>query len=60
MSLHRFDILIDELKNNKNSNSYLYVVVGLINCVISQPEELKDRMAIKFELNSNIIVFYSK
>jgi hypothetical protein len=38
---------------NEESISYLLSIFGFINCLISQPEELSERLAIRFELQSN-------
>jgi hypothetical protein len=44
---------MEDLKNRqKNSDSYLAVLVGFINCLLSQPDELKDRLKIRAEFIS--------
>jgi hypothetical protein len=49
--------LINELKTNLNieSGTYLSVILGFINCIISQPEELKERLTIKSQLEGTIL-----
>lgn len=52
MNYHRFQFLVNELKDNINTSSYLAVVIGFINCLLNQPEELKERLRLRFELKS--------
>ncbi len=49
---NRFEILTEDLKNNSNSDSYLAVIVGFINCLISQPEDLRERLFLRTEFKS--------
>ena len=44
--------MTDELKSNMNKENvgYLTVVYGFLNCLLSQPEDLKVRLTIRFEL----------
>lgn len=55
----RYLFLINELKSNlnKESGTYLSVILGFLNCLVSMPEDLKDRLAIKFELEGIIFIF---
>ena len=56
----RFTTILDELKNNSNQQSgiYLTVLVGFINCLISQPALLRKRLQMRFEFQSNLIKAY--
>ncbi|CAF0767609.1 unnamed protein product [Brachionus calyciflorus] len=47
---HRFSFFIDEIKNNVTSGSYLSVIIGFLNCLLSQPDDVKDRINLRLEL----------
>jgi hypothetical protein len=50
----KYLILIEELKTHSNNDKYLAVVLGFINCLLSQPEDIKDRLKLRFEFKCNI------
>ncbi len=53
----RFSVVVDEIRtglNDRANVNYLTVLVGFINCLLSQPETLRERLNVRFELISNL------
>ncbi len=54
---HRFSLVVDEIRANSGklaSGAYLTVLVGFINCLLSQPESLRERLNVRFEFISKL------
>jgi len=54
---HRFSLVVDEIRANSAemaSGAYLTVLVGFINCLLSQPESLRERLNVRFEFISKL------
>jgi len=54
---HRFSLVVDEIRANSAemaSGAYLTVLVRFINCLLSQPESLRERLNVRFEFISKL------
>ena len=57
---NRFLVLTDELTNNLSNNVYLSVIVGFINCLLSQPEDLNDRLRARTQFKSIFKICFTR